>query len=320
MDLSPGGMAVSNHIIELTQENLIGSFTNEVKPILNIRSGDSVRFQTLDAGWGMGVRYTERLKPFPRQGEKDGGHALIGPIHIEEAEQGKTLEIIFNEIVPGSYGFTSAGGYPNWQNQKLHLTQVEELSLDWVLDRQAMRGTCEVQGKSYTVSLNPFMGVIGMPPESGGIHTTWPPRYCGGNIDCKELVQGSKLYLPIPVDGGYLALGDGHARQGDGEVSCQAIECPMEVVDITVNVIDNMKLDNPRAHTPTGWITFGFHEDLNEATVQALDGMLNLMGELYGLQRVEAIALGSAVIDLRITQIVNGVKGVHAFLPHDAFI
>lgn len=93
----------------------------------------------------------------------------------------------------------------------------------------------------------------------------------------------------------------------------------MELVDITINVIDDMILTNPRAHTPSGWLTFGFHEDLNEATVQALDGMLNLMGELYGLDRVEAIALGSAVIDLRITQIVNGVKGVHAVLPHDAF-
>ncbi|MCK6073887.1 acetamidase/formamidase family protein [Paenibacillus silvae] len=310
---------MSIHTIALSQANLVGSFTNEVKPVLNINSGDSIRFQTLDAGWGTGVSYAERLKPYPRQGEKDGGHALIGPICIEEAKQGKTLEIIFNEIVPGSYGFTSAGGYPNWQNQKLHLTQVEELSLNWSLDRQTMSGACEVQGRSYTVSLSPFLGVVGMPPESGGIYTTWPPRFCGGNIDCKELVQGSKLYLPIPVDGGYLAVGDGHARQGDGEVSCQAIECPMELVDITVNVIDDMPLTNPRAYTPSGWITFGFHEDLNEATVQALDGMLNLMGELYGLQRVEAIALGSAVVDLRITQIVNGVKGVHAFLPHDAF-
>lgn len=305
--------------IELTQGNLIGSFTDEVTPMLSVKSGDSIRFQTLDAGWGTGVSYAERMKPFDRQGEKDGGHALIGPIYIDDAKKGQTLEIVFNEIVPGQYGFTSAGGYPNWQNQKLHLTEVEELSLNWTLDRHTMSGTCEINGKPFTVSLSPFMGVVGMPPESKGIHTTWPPRYCGGNIDCKELVQGSKLYVPIPVDGGYLAIGDGHARQGDGEVSCQAIECPMELVDITINVIDNLALTNPRAHTPSGWITFGFHEDLNEATVQALDGMLNLMGELYGLDRVEAIALGSAVIDLRITQIVNGVKGVHAILSHDAF-
>jgi acetamidase/formamidase len=155
-----------------------------------------------------------------------------------------------------------------------------------------------------------------MPPEEAGIHSTWPPRFCGGNIDCKELVAGSSLYLPIPVDGGYLAIGDGHALQGDVEISCQAIECPMEFVDVTINVIDNIPLSNPRANTSSGWITFGFHEDLNEATVQALDGMLDLLQELYGISRVEAMALGSSVVDLRITQIVNRVKGVHACLPH----
>jgi hypothetical protein len=96
--------------------------------------------------------------------------------------------------------------------------------------------------------------------------------------------------LPIPVDGAYLEIADGHALQGDGEVSCQAIECPMDLVDVTVHLLEEKPLANPRANTPSDWITFGFHEDLNEATVQALDGMLDLMGDLYGLNRVEAIA------------------------------
>lgn len=90
----------------------------------------------------------------------------------------------------------------------------------------------------------------------------------------------------------------------------------MEEVEVTVDLLPDMHLTYPRANTPSGWLTFGFHEDLNEATVQALDGMLGLMGELYGLNRVEAMAVGSSAIDLRITQIVNGVKGVHACLPH----
>lgn len=94
------------------------------------------------------------------------------------------------------------------------------------------------------------MGVIGMPPDEIGIHSTWPPRFCGGNIDCKELVRGSKLYLPISVDGGYLAIGDGHALQGDGEISCQAIECPMEIVDISVNLIKGIDLLNPELILP----------------------------------------------------------------------
>lgn len=114
------------------------------------------------------------------------------------------------------------------------------------------------------------------------------------------------------------SVGDGHAAQGDGEVSCQAIECPMEEVSLTFVLHADLTLTMPRACTPAGWLTFGFHEDLNEATVQALDGMLDLMGELYGLNRVQAIAIGSTVVDLCITQVVNGVKGVHAVLPHRA--
>ncbi|MCR2805940.1 acetamidase/formamidase family protein [Paenibacillus soyae] len=307
------------HKIEWVQASFIGSFTKEVSPILEVSSGDSVRFQTLDAGWGSGSSNRERIKPFSRREKMDGGHALVGPIYVSNAKKGMTLEVEFNEIIPGGYGFTSAGQYPNWQNQKLQLTEFQEMILDWKLNNTTMTGTCEINGKPFTVSLKPFMGVVGMPPEDSGIHATWPPRFCGGNIDCKELVKGSKLYLPIPVDGCFLSIGDGHALQGDGEISCQAIECPMELVDITVNVLENTAIKNPRANTPTGWITFGFHEDLNEATVQALDGMLDLMGELHGLNRVEAMALGSSVVDLRITQIVNGVKGVHAILPHGVF-
>lgn len=307
---------MTTHHISLNEEMLVGSFTKEVSPILTVSSGDTIRFETLDAGWGCGISNAEREKRFTRREKLDSGHALIGPICIENAKRGMTLEIKFNDIIPGHYGFTAAGQYPNWQNQKLNLTKYQEINLDWKLDNRSMKGFCEINGNRFTVSLNPFMGVIGMPPEETGIHSTWPPRYCGGNIDCKELVKGSSLYLPVPVDGGYLAIGDGHALQGDGEISCQAIECPMEVVDITINLLQDMKLINPRANTPAGWITFGFHEDLNEATVQANDGMLGLLGDLYGLNRVEAMALGSSVVDLRITQIVNGVKGVHACLPH----
>lgn len=304
--------------LSLSQDNFIGSFTKEVAPIISIASGDTLRFQTLDAGWGIGTSYIERKKQFSRRGKLDSGHALVGPICIENAKQGMTLEIRFNEIIPGKYGFTAAGHYPNWQNQKLKLTEYEEIILDWKLNKETMNGICDIKGNSFSVSLNPFMGVIGMPPEETDIYSTLPPRFCGGNMDCKELTAGSSLYLPIPVDGGYIAIGDGHALQGDGEVSCQAIECPMEMVDVTMLLHENVKLSNPRANTPSGWITFGFHEDLNEATVEALDGMLGLLGELYGLDRVEAIAIGSSVIDLRITQIVNGVKGVHACLPHTA--
>src|SRR5262249_3667855 len=118
--------------------------------------------------------------------------------------------------------------------------------------------------------------------------------------------------------GGLLWIGDGHAVQGDGEVAGPALACPMDPVEVEVHLRRELRLTMPRANTPAGWITFGFHSDLDEAAALATVGMLGLMGELYGMPIKEALALAGLVVDLRITQVVNGVKGVHAILPHDA--
>jgi acetamidase/formamidase len=160
---------------------------------------------------------------------------------------------------------------------------------------------------------------MGMPPPEDGRHPTAPPRPWGGNLDCPELVSGTTLFLPIPVDGALFSAGDCHARQGDGEVSQLAIECPAERVRLILDVRGEPQLAGPVAWTPDAWIALGLDEDLDEAAALAVDGMLELMGREHGLGRQEAIALASAVVDLRVTQLVNGVKGVHAVLRHDAF-
>ena len=160
------------------------------------------------------------------------------------------------------------------------------------------------------------MGVFGMPAAEPGIQSTTPPRRTGGNIDCKELGVGSTLYLPIEVAGGLFSVGDGHAVQADGEISGTAIECPIERVDLTFDLHDDMPLTAPVAETPDAWIALGFHEDLDEALVSALEAMLALLKRLHGLERLDALALASLVVDFRITQAVNGVRGVHAVLPH----
>lgn len=166
--------------------------------------------------------------------------------------------------------------------------------------------------------VRPFLGVMGMPPAEAGQHSTKPPRLTDGNLDCKELVAGSTLYLPIAVAGGLFSAGDGHALQGDGEVSYTGIECPMDEVVLTFQLHADLHLNTPRAHTAQGWLTFGFDPDLNVAARKALDAMIGLMAEQYNLARVDAIALASLVVDLRITQIVNQVCGVRAVLPHGA--
>ena len=157
-----------------------------------------------------------------------------------------------------------------------------------------------------------------MPPAEPGVHSTIPPRRWGGNIDCKELVAGATLYLPIPVDGALFSAGDGHARQGDGEVSGTAIECPLTRAELTLVLRDDLQLDLPRAETPTEWITFGFDEDLDLAAEAATEGMLDLIVRELDVDRRQALALASVAVDLRVTQVVNSVKGVHAVLVRDA--
>lgn len=153
--------------------------------------------------------------------------------------------------------------------------------------------------------------------DAEGPQSTYPPRASGGNIDCRELLPGSRLFLPIAVRGGLFSTGDGHAVRGDGEVAGPALECPMESVELEFHLHPELRLEMPRAHTPAGWITFGFHTTLDEAAALALDGMLNLMGDLLGVDRREALALASLAADLRITQMVNGVRGAHAVLSHE---
>ena len=187
--------------------------------------------------------------------------------------------------------------------------------LVWELDAVAGTGT-DQHGR--VVRLRPFLGVLGMPPPEPGAHPTTPPRAWGGNIDCTELVAGSTLFLPIPVDGALFSAGDGHGRQGDGEVSTVALECPFDLVQLTIDVRDDLPLRMPVAHTGEAWIAFGFDANLDEAAAIATDGMLALMQRELGLERRDALALASVVVDLRVTQMVNGIRGVHAVLKRDA--
>jgi acetamidase/formamidase len=156
-----------------------------------------------------------------------------------------------------------------------------------------------------------------MPPAEPGIHSTAPPRRCGGNIDCKELLAGTTLYLPVSVDRAHFSAGDGHALQADGEASGTAIECSVARAELRFE-LSELELRSPLARSSDSWITFGFNEDLDLAAEEAMATMLDLMERERGLDRSYALALSSLVVDLRVTQIVNGVKGVHAVLRDDA--
>ena len=305
------------HELPLERRNVHGHFSRDLSPVLSIEPGDSVVFSSADAGWGIGPPSDEggtRERLEPRDEQLDAGHPLLGPIELRGARAGETLQVRIDELRVGAWGITDAGGWSTPLNDRLGVGEGETHTLVWQLDAEAGTGR-DQHGRA--VDLRPFLGVIGMPPPEAGVHSTSPPRRWGGNIDCAELVQGTTLFLPMPVDGALLSAGDGHARQGDGEVSQLAIEAPMERARLTISVAD-LELENPIARIDGAWLTFGFDEDLDEAAAQAVDGMLELMRREHGFERLDALALASVVVDLRVTQVVNGVKGVHAVLRDDA--
>jgi acetamidase/formamidase len=304
---------VALHEIPLERRTLHGHFSRDLEPVLTIESGDSIAFSCLNAGW----RTAQHEVFLERDEELDGGHALIGPVEVRGARRSQTLEVGIDEIRIGAGGVTQAGGFSTPLNERLGVVDGDTFTLLWSLDADAATGRTE---SGRRVRLRPFLGVVGMPPDEPGIHSTAPPRMCGGNIDCKELVPGTTLFLPISVDGALLSAGDGHAAQGDGEVSQLAIEAPVERAQLTLSLRDDLALENPVAWTPDAWLTFGFDEDLDEAAAVAIEGMLDLMSREYGLERREALALASVVVDLRVTQLVNGSRGIHARLAHDALL
>lgn len=310
---------MTTYSLEPTRETLHGHFSRDLPPILTISSGDTVQFRTLDAGWGVApppVPGERSVKFEPRREDGyDSGHCLVGPIAVDGARPGMTLEAKIDEVRVGGWGWTVAGGWPSRENDRLSVSDGPETPFLWTLDADAKIGRNQ---HGHEVNLKPFMGVMGMPTNEAGRLPTAPPRATGGNLDCKELTAGSILYLPIAVDGGLFSVGDGHGRQGDGEICTTAIECPMERVTLTFNLRDDFPITTPHVRTPGSWITLGLHDDLNEATFLAIEAMLDLMQAQYKIGRREALGLASLVVDMRITQIVNGTRGVHAVLPDGA--
>ena len=267
-----------------------GFFSRDYEPAQVVDPGEPVVFSSRNAGWRWDPDDGGPGRP------DNGGHALEGPFEVRGARAGQTLLVHVDEVTPRNWGHTFAHG---------------EL-FSWKLDGEWWRLS------DHRVPSRPFLGVIGMPPPEHGEHSTIPPRKWGGNIDCKELVAGTTLYLPIPVDGALVMAGDGHGAQGDGEVSGTAIECPLERAQLTFELSD-LELRSPIARIDDAWLAFGFDADLDLAAEQAMATLLDLMERELGMPRTFALALCSAGVDLRVTQIVNQVKGVHAVLRDSAF-
>ncbi|MFJ3028336.1 acetamidase/formamidase family protein [Curtobacterium sp. NPDC087080] len=308
---------MTSHHLDPSLHTAVDVLTAERDPVLRIEDGDTVTVRTLSA-----AGYTEPLAspgadaPTLLDGRR--GHCLVGPIAVTGARPGQVLAVHFDDLVPDDWGYTGSGGVDTPVNRALGLADPASRGpLLWDVDPQG--GVARNQ-LGLGVRTAPFLGVVGLPPEPTGEHSTIPPRPLGGgNIDCRELVAGSTLYLPVTVPDALVSVGDGHAAQGDGEVSGTAVECGMTTT-MTLSLIDDAPVAGIHADTPAGRITFGFDADLNTATSTALDRMVDWIAGLYGITRGQALAMASVAVSMRVTQVANRTWGVHALLPHDAVL
>ena len=292
-----------------------GHFDAQLPARLEVDSGDTVVVDTV-SGWPE-VAPDETYSPAHREivtrlRPQPGPHILTGPIAVRGAMPGDVLEVRVKAIeLTADWGWNVIrplrGTLPE------DFPKVEKRVVP--IDRKAMTARL---AWGPTVPLRPFFGILATAPrpEYGRISSV-EPREFGGNVDCKEFVPGTSLFLPVFVPGANFSAGDGHAVQGDGEVCLTALEtCLRGTFELVLH--KGMALAMPRAITPTHYITLGLDEDLDDAAKQALREMIAWLVAMKGWTRSEAYVFCSLACDLHVTQLVDGIKGIHAMVRRDS--
>ena len=292
-----------------------GYFEAKLEPVLTIASGDEVTIETVSGGPEV-VPDKSKFHIPPELAEIHAkcerllqGHILTGPIAIEGAEPGDVLEVdILDVQLRQDWGWNLIRPLAGTLPDDFHETRI----LNIPLDRERMVGRMPW---GLDLPLKPFFGVMGVsPPPAWGRITSLIPRAMGGNLDNKELGAGGKLYLPVFVPGALFSCGDGHGVQGDGEVCITAIETGLVGTFELIARSDMGPLEWPMAETPTHVMTMAFDPDLDDCVVIALRDMIKLICARTGISREDAYTLCSLAADLRVTQVVNGAKGIHVML------
>jgi acetamidase/formamidase len=313
------------HRLEATPTTVaVGYYWAEAKPALRIASGDTIDVDTLLTNTPTGLqnagvtaeRIQTSLKTIVAEVTGDrrgpGGHILTGPVYVEGAEPGDVLEVkILSIDLAIDYGYNGCNGFIPANCDR----SVKQKII--ALDRKAM--TAEFM-PGIVIPLKPFFGSMGVAPapEVGRVSSNPPGRHAG-NLDNKELVAGTTLYIPVFVPGALFEVGDGHAAQGDGEVDQTAIETSLRG-RLQLSVRKNMSLSWPRAETPTDFISMAADQDLTMATTLAIQEMVDFLVGNKGLSKHQAYQLVSIAGNVAITQLVDRPNvGVHVKLPKDIF-
>jgi acetamidase/formamidase len=327
VSLSAAERAPATHRLEATPETIAyGWYDAAATPVLRIADGDIIDVDTLLTNTPMGLRRAgvpedqiqDSLKKitdaFPQGHPKrgPGGHILTGPVFVEGAEPGDALEVkILSIDLAIAYGYNGCSGYLR-ENCPTPPAPARIIQLD----RATMTATF---APGIVVPLRPFFGSMGVapPPEAGRVSSN-PPGTHAGNLDNKSLVAGTTLFIPVHAPGALFEVGDGHAAQGDGEVDQTAIETSLRG-RLQLSVRKRMKLNFPRAETPTDYISMGTDEDLAKATKIAIQEMIDFLVAEKHLEKTAAYQLTSIAGNVHITQLVDGKVGVHVKMPKEIF-
>ncbi len=302
----PNGKKV--HLLPATLDTTQwGWFDNAQAPVLRVHSGDTIVMETMMHSHNQVVPGTtiEQIKKLRTDFPGRGPHTLTGPIYIEEAQPGDVLKVTLNKIVPRAYAtnFNVPGMFGEFP------TVYQDGQVKYLyLDLENMK-TEFLPG--IVLPLRPFPGTLGVARKEPGRYSSVPPGEYGGNMDIRDFVAGTTLYVPVQVPGALLWSGDSHAGQGNGEVNLTAIETAYKELNVTVEVVKGEPLDFPRIETPNSWITMGFDQDLNKAWAQAKTQTAKLLSELRGISAEQAEQLMGSISDCRVSQVVNIKKGIH---------
>ena len=291
-----------------------GYFDGSLKPVLTVASGDEVTVDTISGTpdvlpAGPQFEILPELKDVHARSERIvPGHILTGPVAVEGAEPGDVLEVEILDIkLRQNWGYNIIRPLMGTLPDDFHDFRL----LNIPLDKDRMIGKLPW---GLDLPLAPFFGVMGTaPPLAWGRITSLVPRAMGGNLDNKELTPGAKLYLPVFIPGGNFSCGDGHGAQGDGEVCVTAIETALQGRFI-LRLRKDLRFTYPRAETASHYMTMAMDPDLDQCAVKALRDMIVLLGEKRNLSREDAYTLCSLAADLRVTQTVNGSKGIHCMI------
>ncbi|WP_201783345.1 acetamidase/formamidase family protein [Hymenobacter sp. AT01-02] len=300
-----------------------GFYDAAAKPVLRIKSGDKVEVQTLITssparleGAGVAPAQVEQsLRDIYQEvsNKGPGGHILTGPIYVEGAEPGDVLEVRIRKVelaIP--YAYNAFGPTSGFLPEDFGYAKMRIIPLD----KKRMVANF---APGIEVPLRPFFGSMGVaPPPAAGRINSAPPGIHAGNLDNKELVAGTTLFIPVHVPGALFEVGDGHAGQGNGEVDITALETSLTGT-LEFIVRKDLHLTWPRAETPTDFITMGTDVDLTKATKVALREMIDFLMKEKGLSHDNAYMLASVAANMEITQLVDGTMGVHSMIPKKIF-